>query len=48
MTPGKWKDFAELLAMVAVIASLAAIAFELRQTQTAFKGSSAGFGAFRM
>ena len=37
MTPGRWKDVAELLAMVAVIVSLAAIAFELRQTQTALQ-----------
>lgn len=46
MNLGKWKDFAELLALMAVIASLAAIAFELRQTQTALQAQAYQARAF--
>lgn len=46
MNLGKWKDFAELFALMAVIASLAAIAFELRQTQTALQAQAYQARAF--
>ncbi len=37
MTISKWKDVAEIIALIAVIGSLVAVAVELRQTQAALQ-----------
>lgn len=42
-----WKDIAELFALVAVIASLIAVVFELRQTQTALQAQAYQSRAFQ-
>ncbi len=40
MTTTKWKDIAEIVALFAVVASLIAVAFELRQTQAALQAQA--------
>jgi hypothetical protein len=40
MNIAKWKDLAELVALVAVIGSLVAVAIELRQTQEALRAQA--------
>ena len=37
MKSSSWKDLAEIVALIAVVASLIAVVFELRQTQTALQ-----------
>jgi len=46
MNIAKWKDLAELVALVAVIGSLAAVAIELRQTQEALQAQAYQSRAF--
>ena len=40
MTSGKWKDIAEIIALVAIVVSLVAVAIELRQTQVALQSQA--------
>ena len=42
----KWKDLAELVALIAVVGSLAAVAIELRQTQGALQAQTYQARAF--
>ncbi len=46
MTVHKWKDIAELVALVAVVASLIAVVVELRQTQAALQAQTYQARAF--
>ncbi len=42
----KWKDVAELVALIAVVGSLIAVAVELRQTQSALQAQTYQVRAF--
>ena len=46
-TIGKWKDIAEVVALFAVVASLIAVVFELRQTQSALQAQAYQARAFQ-
>jgi len=46
MTIERWKDWFELIALVAVIGSLIAVVVELRQTQTAMQAQAYQARAF--
>ena len=46
MTIEKWKDWFELIALVAVVGSLLAVVIELRQTQTAMRAQAYQARAF--
>lgn len=46
MNISKWKDLAEIIALIAVIGSLAAVAVELRQTQEALQAQTYQSRAF--
>ena len=46
MSAGKWKDIAELVALVAVVGSLVAVAYELRQTRDALMAQAYQARAF--
>lgn len=46
MTIEKWKDWFELIALVAVVGSLVAVVVELRQTQTAMRAQAYQARAF--
>ena len=46
MTIEKWKDWFELIALVAVVGSLIAVVVELRQTQTAMRAQAYQARAF--
>jgi hypothetical protein len=43
----KWKDIVEIIALFAVVASLVAVAFELRQTQAALRAQAYQARAFQ-
>ncbi len=47
MTSGKWKDIAEIIALVAIVVSLVAVAVELRQTQVALQSQAYQARAFQ-
>lgn len=40
MSISKWRELAELVALIAVVGSLCAVVFELRQTQEALQGQA--------
>lgn len=46
-TSGKWKDIAEIIALVALVASLIVVAVELRQTQVALQSQAYQARAFQ-
>lgn len=46
-TTGKWKDIAEIIALFALVASLIAVAMELRQTQVALQSQAYQARAFQ-
>jgi hypothetical protein len=46
MTIEKWRDWFELIALVAVVGSLVAVVVELRQTQTAMRAQAYQARAF--
>ncbi len=46
-TSGKWKDIAEIIALFALVASLIAVVFELRQTQVALQSQAYQARAFQ-
>ncbi len=46
MSAGKWKDIAEIVALVAVVGSLVAVAYELRQTRDALMAQAYQARAF--
>ena len=47
MQTSKWKDIAEIVALFAVVASLIAVVFELRQTQSALRAQAYQSRAFQ-
>jgi len=47
MTTNKWKDIAEIIALLAVVASLIVVAIELRQTQVALQAQAYQARAFQ-
>ena len=47
MTTTKWKDIAEIIALLAVVASLLVVAIELRQTQVALQAQAYQSRAFQ-